>query len=549
MHDFGFVHDLVIVLGVALVVVTGFRRLRLPSIAGFILAGALVGPGGLSWVGDSAQVHVLAEVGVMLLLFGIGIELSLNRIRRLWRLVLVGGALQVGLTTGLTSGLGAVLGLDPAAAVFVGFVVAVSSTAVVLRGLSKLGELESAHGRLALGILVFQDLCVVPMILAIPLLAGDGDLRTGLFSLGRAGLLIAAVLLAARFVVPPLLQRVAATRERELFVVTVFLLCFGTAWAAQLAGVSLALGAFLAGLVVAGSEYRHQALADMIPARELFVALFFVSVGMLLNGVELVERAGGTLAWVAAILVGKALVVFCVSRLTGASTRVALMSALALCQIGEFSFVLLNAGGAILLPPEVAHHLLVAAILTMTITPLLLDFGPNLISHLTGRPWWRLGRTREGSTRLQDHVVVIGYGLAGRSVSELLRDAEIPHVVLDSNPENVRAADHGVYGDATHHEILEELRVSAARLIVVCINDPLATEIIVGRLRSLTSAPVVARAQFEDEARALRASGAEVVSAETAIAQVMRALVADRIRDENDGTLGRDPPRRVAERS
>ena len=284
MPDPGFLKDLVIVLGAAVVVVALLRRVGVPSIAGFILTGILAGPTALGLVDDTHQVELLAEVGVVLLLFGIGLELAVDRLRRLWKAVLLGGGIQVSVTLGCTAVLARAFGLAPGTAVFLGCVIAVSSTAVVLRALSARGELDAPHGRLAVGILVFQDLCVVPMILAVPLLAGDDSSpREILLAIGTAVAVLVGVLVAASFLVPRLLAFVARTRERELFILTVFLVCFGTTWALSLAGISLALGAFLAGLIVAGSEFRHQAMADLIPARDILASLFFVSVGMLLD--------------------------------------------------------------------------------------------------------------------------------------------------------------------------------------------------------------------------------------------------------------------------
>ncbi len=265
MTELVFLQDLVVILTAAVVVVALLRRLQVPAIAGFIVAGTAVGPHALGLVQDLQQVEILAELGVVLLLFGIGLELSLDRVRQLWRLIAVGGGMQVAATVLVVLGLSLLLGRDAQSGLVLGFIIAISSTAIVLRGLSTRGELEAPHGRLTLGILVFQDLCVVPMVLVIPFLA-DTDLGTSVWvPLLTAAVVVAGALVAARIVVPRFLDAVARTRQRELFVLSVFLICLGTAWAVSSAGVSLALGAFLAGLVVSGSRYREQAISDLVP--------------------------------------------------------------------------------------------------------------------------------------------------------------------------------------------------------------------------------------------------------------------------------------------
>ncbi len=538
MQQIEFLRDLVVILGAAVVVVALLRRVGVPSIAGFILTGVLIGPTTLKLVDDTHQVETIAEGGVVLLLFGIGLELSLERLRRLWKAVLLGGGIQVSVTVVLTALVATSLGLPGASAVFVGFIVAVSSTAVVLRGLSSRGELNAPHGRLAVGILVFQDLCVIPMILAIPFLAGQGGstlevLRTA----GTAVLVLLGVLLAGVLLVPRLLAFVAKTRERDLFVLTVFLVCLGTAWVLSLAGISLALGAFLAGLVVSGSEFRHQALSDLIPTREIFASLFFVSVGMLLDVSDVMAHWLPITGILIAILAGKFAIVLGTALTLRLPLGVAILSAAALCQVGEFSFVLLNAAsGTGLLGASLTHNLLVAVILSMLVTPLAIAFGPHLASG-AGRLSWlnrRLGAPPPGVDAQEphsDHVIVAGYALTGRAVCQALRDAGVRYVAVDINPDNVRAAraagDRVVLGDVTQHALLEELGCRDARLVVLSINDPRAAERAARTIRDTAPrVPILARAQYEMDRSALLAAGAtEVITAEeTASDAIVNAL-------------------------
>ena len=546
MAEIAYLKDLVVVLAASVLVVAVLRRLGVPPIAGFILTGVLAGPAALGLVDSTHEVEVLAEVGIVLLLFGIGMELSVERLRRLWKPVLVGGGLQVALAVAGAAGVCVFFGLEPGSAVFVGFVVAVSSTAVVLRGLAARGELEAPHGQLALGILVFQDLCVVPMILALPFLAGEGGPPQEVaWAVGKTLLILGGVLLAAGALVPRLLALAAGTRERELFVLTVFLVCLGVTWALSAAGISLALGAFLAGLIVGGSEFRRHATAEVIPARDVLACLFFVSVGMLLDVGAASAQLPVTLGMLGAILAGKFLIVLAAARVLRLPLRVGILSAAALCQIGEFSFVLLNAAsGSGLLEENLSQNLLVAIILSMLLTPVVLAAGPRLALRAARVPWLDrlLGAQPPGVDAREphrDHVVIAGYGLAGREISRALREAGCRYLVLDIRAENVRAAnaagDRAVLADVTRKEVLDEIGCEHARLVVLAVNDPGATELAIRTIRTLAPGiPILARTQYELDRPSLHAAGAtSVVTGEGAASAVLvtaclAALSADR---------------------
>jgi CPA2 family monovalent cation:H+ antiporter-2 len=538
LHDYSILRDLAVIFAVAVVVVAGLRRLHVPAIAGYITAGILVGPGVLRLVRDVHEVELLAEVGVVLLLFGIGLELSLERIRRLWKAIIFGGAIQVSTTGTATAVLALLFGLTTSQGVFIGCVVAVSSTAVVLRGLAQRGELDAPHGRLAVGILVFQDLCVVPMMLAIPFLAGAGDPGEALTALAKAVGVLAAVLLGARVLVPRLLAAVARSRQRDLFVLSVFLACFGTAFAVTGAGISLALGAFLGGLIVASSEYRHQAMADLVPLREALASVFFVSIGMLLDLPAIAAAAGTVVLMLVAILAGKFVFVFLTAALLRLPLRVCVLTGAALAQVGEFSFVLLRAaGGTGLVPEPLGTQLLVAIILSMAITPVFLAAGPHFAAGASRVPLLeRLLKVRcpEPATSadgLDQHVIVAGYGLAGEQVAHTLHGAGVPFVILDMNPENVRrAAAHGYhsyYGDVTSREVLEHLAIDRASELVIAVNDPeAAIRAIQGARSHAPRLRILARTAYDADRERLRQQGADrVVVAEEAAARELSEQV------------------------
>ena len=539
MPQIDYLKDLVIVLGAAVVVVALLRRVRVPAIAGFILTGVLAGPTSLGLVDDTHQVEVLAEIGVVLLLFGIGLELSLDRLQRLWKAVLIGGGTQVVLTVACVALTARWFGLSTESAVFLGCVIAVSSTAVVLRGLSVRGELEAPHGRLAVGILVFQDLCVIPMVLAVPFLAGGGgSSREIVVTIAIAVAILASVLVGASFLVPRLLALVARTKERELFILTVFLVCFGTAWTVSLAGVSIALGAFLAGLVVAGSEFRHQAMADLIPARDVLASLFFVSVGMLLDIADVLDHLASTVGLLAGILCCKFLIILGSAVVLRLPLRVGIISAASLCQVGEFSFVLLSTASATeLLGASLSHNVLVAIILSMLITPMAISFGPKLASKASRVPW--INRLLDAEPPgvdshepHRDHVIVVGYGTTGRAVCHALRTQDLAYVAVDANPDNVRAAkcagDRAVLGDATQTQVLDELGCCDAHLVVLSISDAKCTETVVRKIhRRFPDIEIIVRGQFETDSVALMGAGAtKVVTSEaTSSAATVRAAL------------------------
>lgn len=568
MTDLPFLGEFVIILASAVVAVVLLRRLGIPSIAGFIVAGALVGPNALGLVADIQNVEILAELGVVLLLFGIGLELSLERMRGLWSAIAVGGSIQVGATILVVVGICAVFGISIRSAVLIGCIIAISSTAIVLRGLSARGELEAPHGRLALGILVFQDLCVVPMVLVIPLLANTQESETSpLLALLTAVGVISGVLAVAKWVVPRLFDVVAATRQRDLFVLSVFLVGLGIAWAVSRAGVSLALGAFLAGLVVASGKYRQQAFSDLLPLREVLASTFFVSIGMLLDVRTVIQNAIPILGLFLAIVLGKFAIIFLTAKLMKLPLRVCILAGAALCQVGEFSFVLLRAAdGSGLLDPLFSEYLTVAVILSMLGTPFALSLGPRLASgigkvSLVNRLFRiRMAVDLHADESLRHHVIIAGYGLTGQSIARSLEVRDIPFIIVDLNIDNVNSATpqaaSAYFGDVTSVEVLEHVGAPRARMIVLSINDHDATIRAIAACRSVASGlRIVARTRFAADVGLLKKAGAtHVIDVETAAAGEVAGCVVEHlgsdgatedlrgqaIRVSGDGNTGRN---------
>ncbi len=544
MTELVFLQDLVVILAAAVVVVAFLGYLQVPSIAGFIVAGTVVGPNALGLIKDPHQVEVLAELGVVMLLFGIGLELSLARVRRLWRPIVLGGSVQVGVTILAVLGISVGFGHELRSALLLGFIVAVSSTAIVLRGLSARGELETPHGRLALGILIFQDLCVVPMVLLIPVLGDTSSAgKNVLLTLLTAGAVVAGVLVAARLLVPRFLEVIARTRKRDLFVLSVFLVCLGTAWAVSRAGVSLALGAFLAGLVVSGSRYREQAIADLVPLRDVLASVFFVAIGMLLDLRDILDNLLPILGLFASIVAGKFIIIFVAASIMRLPPRVGILTGAALSQVGEFSFVLLlAAGGTGLLDAPLQNNLTVAIILSMLATPFGLALGPHLAGGLSKfSPLTRFLEVRttaelRDSDPLRDHIIIAGYGMTGRSLARSLTERGVRYIIVDFNSENVRDASQrgepACFGDVTSAEVLECLGTAEARELVVAINDADATARVTRAARR--AAPdllITVRTAYEADVERLLAAGAtHVVAAEAAAADAISERVLGNIK-------------------
>lgn len=503
------------------------QRLGQPVLLGYLLAGVLIGPFTPGPTVEPGTVSVLAEVGVAFLMFAVGAELSLGELRRLGRVAALGGALQMGCTMALGPLLGPILGLSFVQSVFLGALLALSSTVVAVKVLMTRGELQALHGRIALGILIAQDLAVVPMVIILPALTSGANgllAHLGLAALKASGILLGAYLLATR-AVPWILGHVALARTRELFLLGVVSLALGTALVTQFAGLSLAFGAFLAGLVVAESDYRTQVVAEVLPLRDLFASLFFVSVGMLIHPAVLVSHAGLVALLGGAVILGKAGIVALVVSLLGMPGRAAVLAGLSLAQIGEVSFVLARIGideGAI--PPALFDLTLATALVTIVLQPLLLRGAPLLLQGLERRPavGSRLtppavsGANDEGIPSRRGHTVIGGFGRVGQELAHALEMRGVPYVVIEYNPLLVRQLRaRGVpviYGDAANPAVLEHAGLDRARVLAILMPDAAATGAAALRARRLNPRlDIVARARDIQDVERLRRAGATAV--------------------------------------
>jgi CPA2 family monovalent cation:H+ antiporter-2 len=537
VHSQAFLTDLSLALLAALA--GGFlaRLLRLPLLIGYLLAGIAVGPHTPGFIADEVAVHSVATLGVALLMFAVGTHLSLKELQAVRRIALLGGGLQLIGTILLGTTLGLALGWGAYGGLFLGCALALSSTAVMMRMLEERGELGTGHGTAMMGVLVVQDLAVVLMVALLPslaMLSSEGTaalLGVGAALLKAAGF-VTLTLLLATWGVPALLDRVARTGSQELFLLVVVCVCLAAGYLAQLAGLSLELGAFLAGLMMSESDYAHEVFNQVRPLRDLFASVFFVSVGMLLDPGFVVAHWAPVLAVVLAIVVGKALITGASVYAAGVHGRTAVLTGVGLAQIGEFSFVLTGIGTQQkLIAPEIASVVLAAALITILLTPFVFAAGWPLYGWLNGFPSLSrfLNRAPAGAAtgaeaeEVDDdeeappaRVVILGCGRVGRYVSEALRAMKVAHVVVDYDANAVaRLRDAGVpvvYGDATAEAVLKLARPAEAELAVVALPEAAVTQMTIRALKRLApDLPVVVRVHRGVDIPRVREAGADAV--------------------------------------
>ncbi len=531
--------ELAVLFALCVGVAVTFHRLRLPPIVGFLFAGVIVGPNGIGLVQHEAMVRELAQVGIVVLLFAVGLEVPLRQVSRLRRTILLVGGVQVVGTTLAGAAACWLAGLSWQQSIFFGFLLSQSSTAAVTKLLVDRGDFSTPHGRQVLGINIAQDLAVVPMILLIPLLAGSDAAASGK-SLGGALLdfgVLCVVLVAVRFALGPIVELVCRTRSRELFVLLLATLCLGMAVVTSYLGLSLALGAFLAGVLLADSERHGQAAAEIEPFRDAFASLFFVSMGLLFDWRVVVEAPVAVTLALLAVVIGKAAIVMLAIWGLGHPFWVRLRAAFALAQVGEFSFVLAQLGRQVdLLSADAERIFVVVAVASIASTPLLYSFGAALARRARGHGEHE---KRSGAAPLEEHAIVVGYGPTGRTVVQALTAMGIPVIASEMNGATVRAEKQKgmpvVLGDATRVAVLKALGIERAHLLVLAVNDVAATTRIAQLARQLApNVHIVARAIYNAEVDELRRAGAhEVVpqeleaSVEMLVRVLRRFLVAD----------------------
>lgn len=480
----------------------------------------------MRWLSHVTEVEQLAEVGVVCLLFTIGLEFSLKRLLQIKFMALVGGGLQVGLTLAVSALLAVGAGFPANQAVFLGFLVSLSSTAIVLKIAQERAEIESPHGRLTVGILFFQDIAVVPMMMLAPILAaGTHEVAWDLLWLAGKGVAVVGfVIVTAKWIMPLAFYQIVKLRAKELFVLGVVLVGLSVAWLTSELGLSLALGAFLAGLIVSESEFSHRALGNIIPFRDLFTSFFFVSVGMLLDMPFVLNNPALLAVAAISVVVLKFLTAGASACFLGLPLRTCVLAGLALAQIGEFSFVLSESGIRFgLMEKDLYQLFLGVSVITMIATPFLmsagepisrsalkLPFPERLKSGL--KPMWEF----PSGPPLTNHLVIVGFGLNGRNLSHAAALLGIPRIIIELNPATVRQEQSQgepiFYGDASQEPVLEHAFIKTARIMVIVISDPVATRRIIDTARRLNPAlHIIARTRFVGEMEPLYELGADEV--------------------------------------
>ena len=526
--------NLLIILASSLVVIALFRRLKLPPVLGYLCVGLFVGPTALDWINDSPDLPDLAELGVVFLLFSLVLEFSLPKMLKLRRVVFGLGSLQVLCSAVALGGLLYAFGMSLNGAFLLGAGLALSSTAIVSKELTSLGEIFSRHGQNAIGVLLFQDVVAVLLLTLVPVFAGSSDQAWYWalpVTLGKTVILFLGLLFASRFLLPRLFHEVAASRSAELFVLLALVIVLLTAWLTHLLGLSPALGAFLAGMLLGESHYRHQIEADIRPFRDILLGLFFVSIGMLIDLQLFIHHGFLILGLTLVLMLIKGAVVAILVKLRGSDGETAWRSGLALAQGGEFCFALMaQMQSNSLIPADMAAYLLAATFCSMLLTPLLLRAAP-LIAASLHRQSYEEAELEEIATQnaeLQGHVVMCGYGRVGQSIGRFLRSEHKDFVALDYDPDRIEEAakaDSCVhYGDARRGDLLRAVGLDRAQLLVIAVDNTEVAMSVLKEARLITlEVPILVRTRDDSQLTELKAAGATEVVPELLESSLMLA--------------------------
>ncbi|MDP2854722.1 MAG: cation:proton antiporter [Smithellaceae bacterium] len=519
MDGLNFFSQLIIILGFSIPVIYVFNKIKLPSIIGFLITGIIIGPFGLRLIDDTAGIHFLAEIGVAFLLFTIGIEIQLSRFLKHLSEILLTGGLQILCTFIVGVCIGLAMQLSVSQSIFIGFILAHSSSALVLKILKDRSDEDAPQGRISIGVILFQDVMVVPMMLLIPFLAGESgpDALMIIWKLLKSVLIIVIILVAARYVIPIVLEKLVKMNMRDVLVISSVVITMGIAWITESLGLSLAIGAFLAGLALSDTDFTHQIISDINPFRDVFLSVFFVSFGMILNLDFLREHTGYILLTSLVIIVIKAAIVFGLVKLQKYPLRVALLSGVLLSQIGEFSFVLASQGfKSNIISNYIYQTFIGASVLTFIVTPLLVSLVYYVLAR---RNIFDPARDvkPDSCTNASNHVIICGMGLNGRNLVRVLKDTAINYVIIDLNFSKIKNAKskgdkNTIWGDASNVEILRRANVGAARVMVIAISDRFLTKSCLSNARAINpNLHVIVRTKYLSDIEDLLALGANDV--------------------------------------
>ncbi len=515
MQQYVIIKEIVIILLVSIPIIFLFKKINIPSILGFLVTGMIIGPYGFKLISNLHDIEVMAEIGVILLMFTIGLEVSLGKLLRMKKILFLIGCLQIILTILITSLIFYLLKVPLSNSIFYGMLVSLSSTAIVLKLLSDKNEIDAPHGRISLVILILQDLAIVPMLILLPIISGGNNLSAVqifiqlIYALG----LIAIIVLLAKVLMPKILFQLARLRIREAFTIGVIFLLLGTAYLTHSIGLSFAIGAFIAGLILSESDFSHQITSEIIPLKDAFNSIFFVSIGLLLNIQFVLNNILILVSVTLAIIILKTSIVTLLVKVIKYPFRTALITGFGISQIGEFSFVLSQAGLKYnLIGNDFYNAFLAASIFTMLASPLLLKLAPAIGFKVNNVI------KAEGSKKeeLTNHVIIVGYGLNGRNLARVLKETGIDFVIIEMNPETVKTeklkGKKLIFGDVTREGILQAAGIERASLIVFAISDPSASRRGLQLAKRLNSKiHTLIRTRFTSEINDLIALGADEV--------------------------------------
>ncbi len=515
MQQYIIIRDIVIILMVSIPIIFLFKKINMPSILGFLVTGMIIGPYGFKLISNVQNIEVMAEIGVILLLFTIGLEVSLGKLLKMKKIFFFVGSSQIVLTIVVTTIIFYLLKVPTGQAIFLGMLVSLSSTAIVLKLLSDKNEIDAPHGRISLVILILQDLAIVPMLILLPVLSGGNNLTVSniFIQLIYAFGLIAIIVLLAKVLMPKILFQLARLRIREAFTIGIMFLLLGTAYLTHSIGLSFAIGAFIAGLILSESDFNHQITSEIIPLKDAFNSIFFVSIGLLLNIQFVYNNVLLLILITLAIIILKTSIVTFLVKIIKYPFRVAIITGFGLSQVGEFSFVLSQGGLQYnLISHDFYNAFLASSIFTMLLTPFLLKLAPAIGYKVNKVIKAKPGEKEE----LNNHVIIVGYGLNGRNLARVLKETGIDFVVIEMNPETVKAeklkGERFIYGDVTREGILQTAEIDRASIIVFAISDPTASKHGLQLVKRLNpKIHTVIRARFASEIDDLIALGADEV--------------------------------------
>lgn len=515
MNEVYILKDMIIVLAVSIPIIYLFNKVSIPSIIGFIVTGILIGPNVFGLIKNPEGINHLAELGIALLLFTIGIEISFNSLLKNFKELLLIGSLQVIVTIAVGFLIGIVSGLSPQKSIFLGFLITHSSSAIILKMIYDRDEIDSPYGKIVIGTLVFQDLMILPMMFLIPILgiSAEGSFIDAFLRLTFSFGLIVLIFLIARFLMPYFLYQLIHIQMRDVFIIGIIVLCLGTAFITQSFGLSFAIGAFIAGLIISETDYTHQVVGDIMPFKEVFTSFFFISFGMLLDVHLILKNPVQIIAILLVVMILKTLIMTGIVAAIRTSLRIAFLTGLYLSQIGEFSFILALKGLEYsLIESNFYNNFIAVTILTMVISPIILKISPILSTKI---PQFKK-KPLEISQGLKNHVIIIGFGLNGKNIARVLKEVNIPFIIIEANYSTAKEAlkknEPVIIGDATNKEILNLANLKSAKIAVLVVSDSMTIRITIRLIKEINpNIFLIVRTRYVKDVDDLKNLGADEV--------------------------------------